>query len=77
MTDEEFIAQYMAEHGFQVDFDKQGPALCAVCNTPVVPCGDAGWKHTLGFKARNNCTIPWPGNPVSNDQGDTNAEPTA
>lgn len=39
-------------------------ATCAVCDTPLVLCGPAGWKHTRHFKDRDNCNIPWPGLPA-------------
>lgn len=34
--------------------------LCAVCATPVVLHGDAGWRHELGYRATGGCETPWP-----------------
>lgn len=34
--------------------------LCAVCATPVVRHGDAGWRHEVSYRARGGCSTPWP-----------------
>ena len=34
--------------------------LCAVCATPVVRHGDAGWRHEVSYAERGGCSTPWP-----------------
>lgn len=34
--------------------------LCAVCATPVVRHGEAGWRHEVSLADRGGCVTPWP-----------------
>jgi hypothetical protein len=33
---------------------------CLICGTPVDQFGDAGWRHLVGLKERDGCTMAWP-----------------
>ena len=45
------------------------PEICLVCDTELIWCGDAGWRHAVGFKDRDGCTSPIAADEIVREHG--------